>query len=170
MIIAVYAKPKILPTFALQFQFHRKKHKYRALRKSKEQNLDNAFVKEYEFKASQKLLFPFISTSRGLVAWFADKAVTRDELAFTFTWDGDEHFANLVSNKLNKAVKFEFAVAPEPDTLAALPHPFIEFSLSKSPVSESVFLRICDTTESKHDDVEEVWDSLVSNLKTAVGG
>lgn len=141
------------------------------MKRSRFEQSQGAFIKEYEINASVRLLFPYISTSAGLGQWFADKALTLTDTTFNFIWDRQEHLATMVSQKLNKLVRFEF---PEPIEIGEIAdpelHPFIEFSLEKSPVSQSVFLKVVDKTASTTEDPEEVWDSLVMNLKDLVGG
>lgn len=138
------------------------------MKRGRFEQIQGAFVKEYEINASPRLLFPYISTAAGLGQWFADKALSLTDTTFNFIWDRQDHFATLASQKLNKQVRFEF---PEDgaEQEIDLP-PFIEFSLETSPVSQSVFLKVVDKTASTTDDPEEIWDSLVMNLKEIVGG
>ncbi len=137
------------------------------MKRSRLEQAQGAFIKEYEIKASPRLLYPYISTAAGLGQWFADKALTLTETTFNFIWDRQDHLATMAAQKLNKLVRFEF-----PDGVEVLPElqPFIEFSLETSPVSQSVFLKVVDKTANTTDDPEEVWDNLVTNLKDLVGG
>ena len=147
------------------------------LKRSKLLEHFDGFVKEYEFNASARLLFPYISTAQGLEQWFADKAITRGNGAINFEWDQTQHLATVGSQKLNRLVRFDFAapgqgvvLASTDDLVNEVVTPFIEFSIETSPVSESVFLKITDSTTSGTGDVEETWDNLVSNLKDIVRG
>ncbi len=124
------------------------------------------FVGEYEMRASKKMLYPFISSASGLSQWFADDVnVNNEDKTYTFIWDGDENRAKLVSVRANHHVKFEFIEDEETDD----PN-FVEFILDVNELTNTVFIRVTDYSDMEVEEAQELWDSLIHNLKEIVGG
>ena len=124
------------------------------------------FEFEYEIKASPKVLYPYISTASGLQQWFADKVTVKNAELFIFFWDDENHSAQLVQNKTNKSVKFEFN---HPDSA---PHSaYIELILDVSELSNTTYLKVYDSasTFKSPADATELWDYLTDKLKEIVG-
>ena len=124
------------------------------------------FVGEYEINASQKMLFPYLSTASGLAEWFADDVNINEDKVYSFFWDGEEHRAKKVSQKVNHHVRFEFVSDYEDDDPA-----YIELKLEVNELTQSVFISITDYSEL--DDPEEqydLWENIVNNLKEIIGG
>lgn len=127
------------------------------------------FVKEYEFRASPRLLYPYISTASGMQGWFCDKVVVDNiNHTFNFIWDKTDHWAKLSIQKLNKHTKWEFI---RHEDVQDDESSYIEFRLDQNEMTQSVYLKVIDY--SRMDDVEELeelWDGLVYSLKEQVGG
>ncbi len=127
------------------------------------------FTRDYELKASPKFLYPYISTANGLSQWFAEKVSQEADNHFNFIWDKKEHPARLTMHKQNKYTKFEFI----PQNGSGQPgNPnFIEFTIDTNELTQSVFLKISDySEETSIEDLEELWDGLVSNLREILNG
>jgi len=122
------------------------------------------FVGEYPIKASKKMLYPFISTASGLSQWFAENVNINEDKSFTFIWDGDENRARLTSSRINHHVKFEFIDEDIDD-----PN-YVELRLDMNELTEEVFIRITDYSDIEEDEAQELWDSLIHDLKEIVGG
>lgn len=124
------------------------------------------FEFEYEIKASPKVLYPYISSASGLQQWFAEKVTVKNATAFTFFWDDEIHLAELVQNKVNKSVKFDFTKTNESELV-----PFIELKLEVSELTNATYLKVFDTasTFKSAEDAQELWDDLTDKLKTIVG-
>ncbi len=122
-----------------------------------------AYQFEFELRASPKVLFPYLSTASGLQQWFADKVIVKNSSNFNFIWDNENHLANLISQKLNKFVKFEFEEEKNKRTL--------EMSLEVSEISNTTYLQVIDDSSSykSDDDAEELWEYLTDKLKEIVG-
>ena len=123
------------------------------------------YVGEYEIRASKKMLYPYLSTASGLAQWFADDVNIDEDKVFTIIWDGDENRARMVSHRTNSQVKFEFISDDEDD-----PN-YVEFKVDMNELTQSVFIRVTDYSEM--DDVQELedlWESLMTNLREIVGG
>ncbi|MCY7350800.1 MAG: ATPase [Cytophagaceae bacterium] len=123
------------------------------------------FTAEYELRASPKVLFPYVSTASGLSQWFASKVNTMPNHMYDFIWDGESHPARLSTLRQNKSVKFDFTPTDEERD-----HPYIEFRLDVSDLTQSTFLKVTDySTNSEPDDLKAMWKGLLDNLREIVG-
>lgn len=121
---------------------------------------------EYEVNASKKMLYPYLSTASGLAQWFADDVSIDEDKVFHIVWDDDVHRARLVSHRTNSYVKFEFIDDLIEDTPA-----YAEMKLEENELTQSVYLRITDYSDMEDsEEVRELWDNLVHDLKEIVGG
>lgn len=126
----------------------------------------NKFMIEYELRSSPKVLFPYISTPSGLEQWFAEKVTTMPDNRFDFQWDGESHYAKLVSVRLNKSVKFEFEGTGDGDH----DNNSIELRLEVSDLTQSTYLRILDCSSvSDEQELTFLWNGLIESLKEIVG-
>ena len=131
--------------------------------------MDNdQFTAEFEFKASRKMLFPYLTTASGLAQWFADDVTINEDKVFSFVWDDEEHRAKLASQRMNRFVRFEFLNgAPEPPASPAL----LEMRLDSNDLTGTVFLNITDSmTADDEEEFYEIWSQLTDSLKEIVGG
>lgn len=126
---------------------------------------NNKFVGEYPINASKKMLFPYLSTASGLSQWFADDVNINEDKVFTFMWDGDENRARMVSSRTNSHVRFEFL-----DTDDEEDAPYLEFKLEMNELTQEVFLRVTDCSDMDAEEAEELYESLIQELKEIVGG
>ena len=119
------------------------------------------FNVEYEIKSSPKILFGFLSEPNGLAQWFADNFTYRDQV-YTFTWDGDEQKAKLISVKENKSVKFKW-VDDEPQC-------YFEMEILQDELTNDVALAITDfATEDAIPDRKLIWDNQIQYLISVLG-
>lgn len=123
----------------------------------------DAYQFEFEIKASPKVLYPYLSSASGLQQWFADKVTVKNSSDFIFFWDNEDHLASLISQKLNKFVKFQFEGNGKKRSL--------EMSLNISEVSNTTYLQIIDSASNfkSDEDAEELWEFLTDKLKEIVG-
>lgn len=122
------------------------------------------FVGEYEFKASNKMLYGYISSASGLAQWYADDVNLDAENNLIIIWDGEEHRAQIVSHRTNHEVKIQFLDEEENPS-------FVKFEIESSELTQGNFLRVTDYSDM--DDVEELqelWETLIFDLKEIVGG
>lgn len=126
------------------------------------------FTKEYEFYSSPQLIFPYLSTAEGLAQWFADEVKTHSHNIFHFNWANEEHIAKVVAHRKNKHIKYEIYSdkiedSNDPNTL--------EFILNPDELTQTVYLKINDYSEMDDDEeLNDIWDSFVYNLKSKLGG
>lgn len=121
------------------------------------------FVGEFGINASKKMLYPYISTPSGLSQWFADDVNINEDKVYTIVWDGEDYRARLVSNRVNHHVKFEF-LEDEDD-----PN-YVEVLLDMNELTQEVFIRITDYSDMDPQEAQELWESLIHDLKEIVGG
>ena len=125
------------------------------------------FTGDFEINASKKMLYPYISTASGLCEWFADDVnINNINKTLIFIVDGEEKIARIDSVKKNRHVKFSFLE----DGKVKKNHDYLEFRLEINELTQSVFIRIVEYTET--DDLEEsfqIWNNLLSQLKEIIG-
>jgi len=121
---------------------------------------------EYEVNASKKMLYPYLSSASGLAQWYADDVWIDEDKIFHFVWDGEEHKAKMVAHRTNHYVKFEFF-----DDLVNEESAFVEMRIEENELTQSVFIRITDFSDMEDgEEVQELWDNLIHELKEIVGG
>ena len=145
------------------------------------------FEQEYEMRASQKILFPYLNTPGGLAQWFADDVKIDEDKFYHFFWNGEEQKARVAANRRDQFVRFEYLSDSgngDGDTdsgngngraedAAAVDLPYVEFTLEKNDMTQSVFLRVTDYTSDSEEDEEEIyeiWESMIAGLKELIGG
>lgn len=133
------------------------------------------FENEYEMRASQKILYPYLNTPSGLAQWFADDVKIDEDKVFHFFWNDEQQRARLSARRNDHYVRFDYLPAADQssgsETSDNGESPYIEFLLEKNEITQSVFLKVTDCTEM--DDEEEwhdLWDGMISTLRETVGG
>lgn len=128
----------------------------------------NKFITEFEINASQKMLFPYLSTASGLAQWFADDVNINEDKVYSFLWDGEDHRAIKAAQRTNVSVKFEFL--PETDEDKEDPN-YIELKLNVNELTQSVFIQITDYSDlDDEEEQEDLWENIVYSLKQIIGG
>lgn len=133
------------------------------------------FEEEYEMRASQKLLYPYINTASGLAQWFADDVVIDEDKIFHFHWNDEQQAARLAAKRRDQYVRFEYLPASDDGRVKDVEEgselPYVEFYLEKSELTQSVFLRVVDCTNGIDDEEElqDLWDGMVTTLRETVG-
>jgi len=116
---------------------------------------------EYEIKSSPKILFSFLTEPNALSQWFADDVSYRDQV-YTFTWDGEEHKAKLLSVKENKLVKFKW--------IDDEPHCYFEMEVLQDELTNDVALSITDfAPEETLEERRLIWDNQIEYLISVLG-
>jgi uncharacterized protein YndB with AHSA1/START domain len=122
------------------------------------------FTREYEFRASPKVLYQYISTPSGLQQWFASKVKYINDGNFDFIWDNESHPARLTSQRMNKATKFDFLNDEQKGN-------YVEFKLEQSELTNATFFKIIDNSDNDDEsELEDLWDGMVDKLREIVGG
>lgn len=133
------------------------------------------FTAEFEFKASSRMLYPYLNTPGGLSQWFADDVIVKQDKHLVFFWDEEQHEARISSQRLNRHIRFEFKDNLEngsSTTQTTDDTPFIEIILDPNELTGTVFMKVTDTVTQSDDSEElhEIWEYLTDNLKEIVGG
>ncbi len=127
------------------------------------------FTTEFEVNASPKVLYPYLSTASGLSQWFADDVNVDSDKVYDFFFDGEHHKATLEAQKQHSHVRFQFV--PNGDAEDGDEPSYFELRLEMSDLTRTTYLAIKDfSAEDDHEELEEVWGSLVDDLKQIVGG
>ena len=126
------------------------------------------FTTDYEVHASVKMLYPYIETASGLSEWFADNVKISPEKVYTFVWDHEEHKAVMAAHRINHFVKFEYL----PETPEDKKSPsYFELRLEQDELTQATYIKISDYSDFDDlDELKDLWDGLIENLKTVVGG
>jgi|TARA_B110000971_G_scaffold73970_1_gene75937 uncharacterized protein YndB with AHSA1/START domain len=122
------------------------------------------FIGEYSINASRKMLFPYISTASGLSQWFADDVNITEDKVYTMLWDGEVNRARIVSIKVNQHIKFEFEGEDDEDLNS------IEIRLEMNELTQEVYIKITDYSDLDDQEVSDLWEGLIHDLKEIVGG
>jgi uncharacterized protein YndB with AHSA1/START domain len=122
------------------------------------------FIGEYSINASRKMLFPYISTASGLSQWFADDVNITEDKVYTMLWDGEVNRARIVSIKANQYIKFEFEGEDDDDLNS------IEIRLEMNELTQEVYIKITDYSDLDDQEVSDLWEGLIHDLKEIVGG
>jgi uncharacterized protein YndB with AHSA1/START domain len=124
------------------------------------------FTNEFEFQASPKILFEFISTPVGLSQWFCEAATTTLKNVWNLVWDETDHLATITHNKPNKLVRFQFQPIETEDNHDPS---YLQFEIEKSELTRVAFLKITDySAMNNKKELEELWENLIHNLKTVI--
>ncbi len=128
----------------------------------------NKFVSDYQINASKKIVFHYISSASGLEEWFADEVKIDEDKNYIFNFDNEDHYAKLASLRLNSHVKFEFF---DPKNPVEADHSFIEFKLEENDLTQTLFLKVIDYSDSYDEDESvSIWEGLIGRLKEIIGG
>ena len=119
---------------------------------------------EYPLNQSSKdILWNAISTTAGLERWFADR-VNKTGKLFSFQWGKTEkREANLVSSRSDSFIRFHWTDDSEPKT-------YFEMRIVHNELTSELTLEIVDfAEEDEEDDVYDLWDMQIKNLRRAYG-
>ena len=117
---------------------------------------------EYPIHSSINILFDRLSTLSGLSEWFADDVNVDREGIYTFTWEGSEQQATLVSKKKNNHVRFKWLGSDDE---------YFEFLIQVDELTNDISLIITDFADDEEDkeDAVQLWDLQIDNLKKIIG-
>ena len=126
------------------------------------------FTADFEIHASIKMLYAYIESASGLAEWFADDVQISPEKVFSFEWDNEQHKATMTAHRINHFVRFEF-LPKNPDDKKD--PSYFELRLELDELTQTTFLKVTDYSDfDDMQELHEVWEGLVENLKTVVGG
>ncbi|MDP4657496.1 MAG: START-like domain-containing protein [Algoriphagus sp.] len=130
--------------------------------------LENQFIADYQLNASKKIVYTYLSTASGLQEWFADEVRINEDKDFIFNFDQEDHYAKLTVLKANLHVRLDFF---DPKRMHDQVDSFIEFKLDETELTQSLFLKVIDQSNFYNlEELEVIWDGLISKLKEIIGG
>lgn len=120
------------------------------------------FTMEFLFRASPTILYKFLTTPSCLIRWFCDEVDIQGDV-FTFVWSGAEEVAEVIEDIEEELIRFHWEEAEEDE--------FLEFKISKSPVTGETILEITDFCDDDEvDDQKQLWDNQMNQLRKETGG
>lgn len=121
------------------------------------------YTLEYPFQSSIKILYARLSTLSGLSEWFADDVNVNREGLYTFTWEGSQQNATLVSKKKDSFIRFKWEDSSEEE--------YFEFFIQIDELTSDVSLIITDFADDEIDkeDAIQLWDVQIDKLKSTIG-
>ncbi|MEZ5039369.1 MAG: START-like domain-containing protein [Saprospiraceae bacterium] len=118
---------------------------------------------EFIFRASPTILYNFFTTPACLIRWFCDEVDIQGK-TFTFFWDGADETAELIEDIEDELIRFKWDNAEDDEE-------YLEFNISKSPVTGETILLVTDFCDS--DDIEyqkQLWNTQLDLLRKETGG
>ena len=117
---------------------------------------------EYPIHSSINILFDRLSTLSGLSEWFADDVNVDRQGIYTFTWEGSEQQATLVSKKKNDHVRFKWLGSDQE---------YFEFLIQVDELTKDISLIVTDYADDEEDkeDAVQLWNLQIDNLKKIIG-
>ncbi len=118
---------------------------------------------EIPVHASPNMLYQYISSPSNLQEWFADKVNSRGKI-FTFSWDGTEEVAELITKKADERVRFKWVESEGDDS-------FFEIKIQVDALTKDVSLIITDFAEDEDevDEAKQLWENQIDELKHTIG-
>lgn len=126
------------------------------------------YTNDFEVHASIKMLYPYIETASGLSEWFADNVTISPDKVYTFVWDNEDHRAVMSGHRVNHFVKFEYLSESKEDEKDPS---YFELRLEVNELTQTTFLKVVDYSDfDDQTELNDLWEGLVENLRTVVGG
>jgi len=118
---------------------------------------------EFIFRASPAIVYKFLTSPDCLIRWFCDEAdITGD--VYTYTWSGADEVAILIDDIEEERLKFKWEDADNAEE-------YLEFRMSKSPVTNTSILEITDFCDDDEiEDTKALWESQMKVLQGVTGG
>lgn len=120
------------------------------------------FEMEFVIRASEDMVFEFVSTESGLSEWFCDDVNIRDGV-FTFNWDGQIQQAKLVKEIPPISIRYQWLDKNDGS--------YFEFRTQKDELTNDISLIITDFASDKADEASArlLWHSQVDKLLHVLG-
>ena len=120
------------------------------------------FEMEFVIRASEDMVFEFVSTESGLSEWFCDDVNIRNGI-FTFTWDGQTQQAKLVKEVPPQFIRYQWLDKNDGS--------YFEFRIQKDELTNDISLIITDFADNKSEEESSrlLWHSQVDKLLHVLG-
>ncbi len=118
---------------------------------------------EFLFRASPTIIYKFLTTPSCLIRWFCDEVDITGEI-YTFVWEGSEEIAEMIDDIEDERIRFKWEDADDEEE-------YLEFRMSRSPVTGETILEITDYCDDDEvDDTRMLWESQMKQLRQETGG
>lgn len=118
---------------------------------------------EFIFRASPTILYKFFTTPACLIRWFCDEVDIQGK-TFTFFWDGADETAELIEDVEDELIRFKWDNAEDDEE-------YLEFNISKSPVTGETILLVTDYCDTEDIDYQkQLWNTQLDLLRKETGG
>ena len=120
------------------------------------------FEMEFVIRASEDMVFEFVSTESGLSEWFCDDVNIRDGI-FTFNWEGQIQQAKLVKEVPPISIRYQWLDKNDGS--------YFEFRTQKDELTNDISLIITDFATDKDDEISAklLWHSQIDKLLHVLG-
>ncbi len=120
------------------------------------------FEMEFVIRASEDMVYEFVSTESGLSEWFCDDVNIRNGI-FTFNWDGQEQQAKLVKEIPPMFIRYQWLDKNDGS--------YFEFRTQKDELTNDISLIITDFASDKFEEESSrlLWHSQVDKLLHVLG-
>lgn len=120
------------------------------------------FEMEFVIRASEDMVFEFVSTESGLSEWFCDDVNIRDGV-FTFNWDGQIQQAKLIKELPPISIRYQWLDKNDGS--------YFEFKTQKDELTNDISLIITDFAADKADEISAklLWHSQIDKLLHVLG-
>lgn len=126
------------------------------------------YITDYEINASPQMVYQYLISPRELESWLANKVELKEKDLYHFYWNGECRPAHIVTQRLNKNVRFQFINENSDDDSKDLA--YLDLKLKVSELTQATFLRIIDYSEMDDDeDLKNLWDGLINTLREQLG-
>lgn len=120
------------------------------------------FEQEFIIKASSKMLYNYISTPSAMSEWFAEDVNLKDGV-FTFSWDGAEEQAKVISKVKGKCIRFRWLEEDDDEA-------YVELRIETDELTKEVALIVTDFAyEDELEEAKMLWESQISDLHHVIG-
>ncbi|HLU85019.1 MAG TPA: START-like domain-containing protein [Vicingaceae bacterium] len=120
------------------------------------------FEQEFIIKASSKMLYNYISTPSAMSEWFAEDVNLKDGI-FTFSWDGAEEQAKVISKVKGKCIRFRWLEEEDDEA-------YVELKIETDELTKEVALIVTDFAyEDELEEAKMLWESQISDLHHVIG-
>jgi uncharacterized protein YndB with AHSA1/START domain len=117
---------------------------------------------EYIFRASPAIVYTFVTTPECLVRWYCDDVdIVAD--VYTFYWSDNAEVAYMIDDIEEERVRYRWHNAADNE--------FLEFRIYKADITNETILEITDfCDEDEEDEIRDLWNTLMVELKKETGG
>jgi uncharacterized protein YndB with AHSA1/START domain len=121
------------------------------------------FKIDFLFRASTIIVYRFLTTPDCLIRWFCDKSDIVDG-QYVYSWDGEDEIATIIEDVEGEFLKLQWEEAESDDE-------FLEFKISRSPVTGETLLEITDWCDDDEiEDQQQLWSTQMNSMKKEMGG